>query len=135
LRKTSRKKSQEAKENQRVFDIINKIYRMETGLGGGLIPRDQEKKESSAKARCCAQERSMVVSTVKDNRSATSSIPKPRLEPNSGARRVAATAIARQLAIRENSVYSWLENQNGFESPSIFEWRGFPGEGATELQN
>jgi len=77
----------------------------------------------------------MVVSTVKNNRSATSSIPKPRLEPNSGARRVAATAIARQLAIRENSVYSWLENQNGFESPSIFEWRGFPGEGATEIQN
>ena len=89
-----------------MFDIINKIYRMETGLGGGLIPRDQEKKESSAKARCCAQERSMVVSTVKNNRSATSSIPKPRLAPNSGARRVAATAIARQLAIRENSVYS-----------------------------
>jgi len=68
----------------------------------------------------------MVVSTVKNNRSATSSIPKPRLAPNSSAHRVAATAIARQLAIRENSVYSWLENHHGFEFPSIFEWRGFP---------
>ena len=71
----------------------------------------------------------MVVSTVKDNRSATSLIPKPRLEPNSGARRVAATAIAWQLAIRKNSMYSWLNNHHGFEFPSIFEWRGFPGEG------
>ena len=68
----------------------------------------------------------MVVSTVKEDRSATSSISKPRLAPNSGAHRVAATAIAWQRAIRENSVYSWLENQNGFKSPSIFEWRGFP---------
>ena len=68
----------------------------------------------------------MVVSTVKDNRSATSSIPKPRLEPNSGARRVTATATAWQLAIRKNSMYSWLNNHHGFESPSIFEWRDVP---------
>jgi hypothetical protein len=44
----------------------------------------------------------------------------------SGAHRDAATAIARQRAIRENSVYSWMKNQHGFESQSIFEWRGFP---------
>ena len=43
----------------------------------------------------------------------------------SGAHRAAATAIARQRAIRENSVHSWMKNQHGFESQSIFEWRGF----------
>jgi hypothetical protein len=36
------------------------------------------------------------------------------------------SAIARQRAIRENSVHSWMKNQHGFESQSIFEWRGFP---------
>jgi hypothetical protein len=47
-----------------------------------------------------------------------------RIGGPSGAHRDAATAIARQRAIPENSVYSWMKNQHGFESSSIFEWRG-----------
>ena len=48
-----------------------------------------------------------------------------RIGGPSGAHRDATTAIARQRAIRENSVYSWMKNQHGFESQSIFQWRGF----------
>ena len=43
-----------------------------------------------------------------------------------GSHRDAATVTAREGAIREISMYSWLMNQHGFESPSIFDCRGFP---------
>lgn len=37
-----------------------------------------------------------------------------------------ADALPGTRAVRENLVYSWLKNQHGFESPSIFESRGPP---------